>query len=92
VVLKTELPHLAASPSFNLPSGHKEQNTAHKPVTWCDNFRAPAYNEWPIRTRKVEKKTKKNLSPHKISDQKHSTLPHKSQNTKHQYEDWTTKE
>jgi hypothetical protein len=45
----------------------------------------------PIRLRKVEKILSSCLSP-RLPDKRGSTLPHKTQNTKHQYQDWMPKE
>jgi hypothetical protein len=51
---------------------------------------------WPKRSRKPGKKKKKRKTYSylhlKLSDKTASSLPHKAQNNKHQYQDWTPKE
>jgi hypothetical protein len=71
-----------SNPNCNLPCGLKEPNTTHKPVIWLDHFRVPAYNQQPIRPRKVGKKNPPAIIPQSCLTRE-AALPHKAQNTKH---------
>jgi hypothetical protein len=78
---------VTSDPICNLPWRQKEQNTAHKPVTWWDHLRVPSCNGQPIRQRKLGKKTKKKFL------QLLPPIPHKpKKDTKSQYHDWMPKE